>query len=169
MKNFFISSMLFFSLALFAQESGGSKFGFGLGLGQMFGGIGVQMNYDPISNLELFTGLGYNLADLGFNAGAKYKISESRTAPFLTAMYGYNAAVIVSGTSGLDKTFYGATLGGGFDFESRNSENYWTFAILIPIRSREVAAYQNFLTSTRGIVFTGLFPITISGGYVFKF
>lgn len=161
MKRVILVLIVSFCVFINAQNDE-SKFGLGLGFGQMFGGIGAQLNYEVANNFDLFSGLGYNFNDLGFNAGVKYKLSEKRTKPFLTAMYGYNVVAIVENRTELNKTFYGLTVGGGFDTKSRKNDNYWTFAVLFPFVNDEFDDYQkaNLLALAR-------FPLTISVGYIF--
>lgn len=162
MKKIIVVLSICFCLFINGQNDE-SKFGLGLGIGQMFGGIGVQMSYEVTQNLDLFSGLGYNFNDIGFNAGAKYMLSEKRTKPFLTAMYGYNVVAIVKNKSELNKTFYGFTIGGGFDTMSRKSDNYWTFAVLFPF----VTDTYNDYEKSNGLALAR-FPLSISVGYIFS-
>jgi hypothetical protein len=166
MKKLIFTFILLISLTKsVAQEN---KFGLGIGYGQMFGGFGIQLNYEAITNLEIYSGLGYNLSDFAYNVGVKYRFTENRTRPFLTAMYGYNAVVLVPDISNLNKSFNGATFGFGIDLKSRKNDNFWTFAALIPLRSDEVEDYKKILSNNYNLTFTDFFPITISVGYIFK-
>ena len=82
-------------------------------------------------------------------------------------MYGYNAGVRVQNASQYDKTYYGATLGAGLDLQNSDRKNHWTFAILVPLRSDEVQNYMDYLEKTKNVNFpVGLFPVTISVGYI---
>lgn len=84
-------------------------------------------------------------------------------------MYGYNAAIRVPGASQYDKIFYGPTLGGGIDLHSlRHKKGYWSFALLIPIRSADVNHYIDDLKTNHGVTFKNeLLPVGFSIGYRF--
>lgn len=146
---------------------------FGLGMGLDYGGFGGNITIYPTSNLGLFAGGGYALIGVGYNLGIKYRFISKplpkRATWSLLGMYGYNAALGVKDASYLDKMFYGATIGVGFDHrKSPQSRNYWSYALLIPIRSSDVDAYINELRYSYGVTFERkLLPFTISMGYRF--
>jgi len=147
------------------------KFSFGLGVGLDYGGLGCNLLYYPASKIGLFAGAGYPLAGFGFNAGAKIRFlsekSKSGFTPYGLLMYGYNAAIAVQNANQFNKLFYGATLGIGFEFLPRVQKNgYWTFALLVPIRSSEVDEYIDHLEKQHGVEFkNGLFPVALTLGY----
>jgi hypothetical protein len=147
------------------------KTSFGLGAGFDFGGIGANLLVYPTENVGLFGGMGYAIAGVGFNAGAKFRlISKKHDAdPYALVMYGYNAAIGVKNASNYNKLFYGPTFGFGFDLRSkRNTRSYWSMALLIPIRSSEVNDYMDDLKNNHGVEFKNeLPPIGISIGYRF--
>jgi hypothetical protein len=90
--------------------------------------------------------------------------------PFFTAMYGYNAAVAISGQSESNKLFYGPTLSVGIDIRPRkpSSKGYLSVALMFPIRNGEAQNYINLLKSEYGASFTNdLVPIGFSIGYKF--
>jgi hypothetical protein len=142
----------------------------GLGLGLDYGGIGGNFLVYPQKNIGLFGGVGYPIVGVGFNAGLKVRIipknPKAATLLYALAMYGYNAAIQVKKLAELNKLFYGPTFGIGLDVRaSRKSKDYWTFALLIPIRKAEVDVYIDNLKNS-GVEFTnGLIPIAISIGY----
>jgi hypothetical protein len=143
----------------------------GIGLGQDYGGIGANIFFYPQKNVGIFFGGGYAFAGFGWNAGVKGRLISDHpqvVMPFVLAMYGYNAAFAVSGNSGLNKIFYGPTFGAGIDLRSRklSSRGYWSFAILIPIRSSAVDEYRQQLEE-EGVSLSPLLPIGISVGYKF--
>jgi hypothetical protein len=143
----------------------------GLGLGLDYGGIGANILVYPGKNLGLFAGGGYAIAGFGFNAGIKLRfLSEKSTSSwtfFLIGMYGYNTAIAVKNASGLNKLFYGPTIGLGFDFKSRPANRgYWSFSLLVPIRGSDVDNYIDDLESNYGVVFENKpLPIGIAIGY----
>jgi hypothetical protein len=145
----------------------------GPGMGFDYGGFGFSMTVYPQKNIGLFAGGGYALAGFGFNAGLKIRFvsdqSVKRTNIYLIGMYGYNAAIKVSGASDYDKLFYGPTFGIGLDYRNRpGCSGYWSIALLIPVRNSEVSDYMDDLENNHGVDFkTGLVPIGISVGYKF--
>jgi hypothetical protein len=144
----------------------------GLGLGFDYGGIGASLLYYPQKNIGLFFGGGYAIAGFGYNAGLKLKLSNEKptvVSPFIMAMYGYNAAVAVSGNSSFDKLFYGPSFGAGIDIRSKrpNSKGYLSIALLIPVRNPDVNNYINDLQTNDGVSFSNLPPVGISIGYRF--
>ena len=141
----------------------------GLGLGFDFGGIGGNLLVYPQHNFGLFLGVGYAYTGLGFNVGTKIRLtsetSTSNFGAFGLAMYGYNAAISVENMPSLSKLFYGPTVGFGFDYKSsRLSSNYWSFALLIPIRGSKV---DDYLKQNNINLKTSLLPIGFSCGYHF--
>lgn len=146
---------------------------FGLGVGMDYGGIGGNILFCPQRNVGLFGGVGYALIGMGYNAGIKFRwLKEQQTtkiSPFIFGMYGYNAAIKVSGASEYDRFFYGGTLGIGCDMRSgAERKGYWSFALLLPFRSAEVDDYTSDLENDHGVEFDGkLPPIGISLGYRF--
>jgi len=145
---------------------GEGKGDFGIGVGMDYGGIGGRFSYRPLPTAALFAGLGYNLAGLGYNFGAAVRISPTnRTVPYFSAMYGYNAVVVILDQSSLNNTFYGMTVGFGLEFHGRkNPANYFNLEILMPFRD---SAYQAYLDSLKlvGYQFSEAWPVGISIGY----
>ncbi|PWA05664.1 hypothetical protein [Flavobacterium psychrotolerans] len=146
----------------------------GIGLGQDYGGFGVNVLYYPVNQLGLFGGVGYAFAGVGYNVGGKFRfISKTHTTkvdPYILAMYGYNAAIAVKNATQYNKLFYGTTFGFGLDFQSKAiNKGYWTLALLVPIRSPDVDQYMDDLKENHGIEFKSkLLPIGFSIGYRFK-
>lgn len=151
--------------------NGFDKVSLGAGLGMDFGGLGVNLLVYPQRNIGLFGGIGYAFAGTGYNIGAKIRFVSENTRSKATfyglAMYGYNAAIAVTNATEFNKLFYGPTLGFGFDYKSHPSKkSYWTFAILLPIRSTAVDDYINDLKDHHSIEFKNeLMPIGITMGY----
>jgi hypothetical protein len=140
----------------------------GIGLGFDYGGIGANLTTYASKNFALFGGLGYAIADVGFNVGAKIRLApESRVAPFLTGMYGYNAAVAVTNATQYNKVFYGPSFGFGLDFRGRPERHgFWTVALMVPVRGSDVDNYLNDLRS-KGVVIGSLPSVALSIGYRF--
>jgi hypothetical protein len=179
MKHTLILSTLFLCLATtlnaqktyYPESSDYDKSTLGIGIGFDYGGIGLNYTVYPQENIGLFGSVGYAIAGAGYNFGVKLRANPNRFTPFFMAMYGYNAAIAVSGNTGgmnLDKLFYGPTLGGGFDLKSRGGKGYFSFALTVPIRNQDADNYMQELTNTYGITFGNkLSPVGFSFGYRF--
>jgi hypothetical protein len=144
----------------------------GFGIGQDYGGFGVRLTVLPDKHFGLFFGGGYALAGFGYNAGAMVIANpDKRVSPTFSFMYGYTAAIAVSGASQYNKIYYGPSIGVGLRSKSKwNENNYWQFGIGIPFRPSEFDTDFNALNSNPNI--TGLtkpWPITISIGYHYVF
>jgi hypothetical protein len=155
-----------------AKEDHGTFAGsFGLGFGQDYGGIGGRLTISD-QHVGLFASVGYIFVGTGYNFGANLRFQpEKKTVPTLSIMYGYNAAIKVSGAPQFDKVYNGVSIGGGFISKGlSNPKNYWHFELILPFRSGEFDADFDALRSNPFI--TGLekpWPITISVGYHFSF
>jgi hypothetical protein len=171
-------TLLVFSRPSRAQQADSSSakndvISFGLGIGLDHGGFGANLIFYPQKNIGLFAGGGVALAGFGFNGGIKLRLlpkgGSSAVHPYVEAMYGYNAAIYISDGPQYNKLFYGPTLGIGIDTHSKKpgTRGYWSFALLIPIRSPDVQNYINSLQND-GVSFSNnLIPIGFSIGYKF--
>lgn len=145
----------------------------GPGIGFDYGGIGANLMVYPQKNIGIFFGGGYALAGFGYNAGIKLRLSPDKgnvVNPFFTLMYGYNAAVVITDNTELNKIFYGTTLGVGIDIRSKkpSSVGFWSLALMVPLRSADAQNYIDYLKNQYGADFTtNLIPIGFSVGYKF--
>ncbi len=165
-------------MVLHAQDSSSvnldySKATLGLGFGFDYGGLGGNFSVYPQKNIGLFASAGYAFAGLGYNLGVKLRLTPKKHfTPFFTAMYGYNAAIVVSNSSNLSyanlsKLFYGPSAGIGFDLGSVK-RGYLSVAILVPFRSADVDNYIDQLKTNDGVQFkNNLLPVAFSIGYRF--
>lgn len=144
---------------------------FGLGAGFDYGGFGANVIVYPQRNIGLFFGGGYAIAGFGYNGGIKLRLIPSKMSvvdPFLIGMYGYNAAIYVSGNTNLNRIFYGPSFGAGIDIHrKRTSKGYFTVAILVPVRNHEVSDYKGELQYYYGVSTSDLLPVSVSVGYKF--
>ena len=161
----------YYDESLYEYENSTLKKGYGsagLGIGLNYGGFGGKFGYNVADKVNLFTGIGYNLNGLGFNAGVAYDyFTINRTSFYFSGMGGYNAVTAVEGAPEYTETFYGISFGTGFKMESKSrSGNYWEFGIILPIRNRQ---YGNMLDDIRNdpriVDFSEPWPILISVGY----
>lgn len=140
---------------------------FGLGIGLDYGGIGGRLAVQINPQLGAFIAGGYAFAGFGYNAGLRGRLNpEKKFNPTLSLMYGYNAALqITGGPPGTDinKLYYGPTIGIGFERRLRNlNKDFWQLELLVPIRSSE---YDNDIAKYKSILSSTPVPIAISIGY----
>jgi len=175
----------FISIQSQAQDSAAAKYNvdrtsFGIGLGIDYGGIGGNFLIYPQKNIGIFAGGGYAFIGIGYNVGLKLRLVSDKkptVVPYLLAMYGYNTAIKVSDESGFslginnyNKFFYGPSFGVGLDlYSARNNSGYWTFDVIIPVRTADVNNYINYLETTDDITFKNKpLPVLISIAYRIK-
>ena len=126
----------------------------------------------PSPRIGVFAGLGYNLNGLGYNVGASIFLSSDKpNIPYITAMYGYNGVVVVSNRDDLNKTFYGPSIGFGYEFHSRakgKEHNFWNIELLIPFRESGFNDYLDDLEDNYGVEYKNKpSPFSICVGYHF--
>ncbi len=173
-KLIILASLILFSEVMNAQEDVSDvrqydRLAVGPGVGIDHGGFGVNLSAYPSENFGFFVGGGYALAGIGLNAGVKARYFPPRpnptVVPYLTAMYGYNTAIVVSNDSDMNKLFYGATFGVGVDIRPKPWRlGYFSCAVLIPIRGDDVDKY---IDNNNLDLETGLIPIGLSFGFNF--
>ncbi len=174
----FLLCCLISTFSLFAQEketiidNNAEKVSLGIGMGLDYGGIGGNILLYPQENIGFFGGVGYAIAGMGYNVGAKIRFlseKKTRTNFFLIGMYGYNAAIAVTNATSYNKLFYGTSFGLGIDTGKRSyKKGFWTMALLFPVRDSAVNDYIDYLKDDVGVDFkNGLWPITFSIGYRF--
>jgi len=169
----FLSGALFLNHNASAQvTSSDSKVNIGLGMGLDYGGIGGRLTFVPAKNLALFGSLGYNFLEAGYNVGATFRmLPEKRVCPTLSAMYGYNAVIVIENADKYSKTYYGPSFSFGLEVKSRNKpNNFWNVELLVPLRSSE---YHNDIDEIKDNDNIELksepLPIAISFGYHWGF
>lgn len=149
------------------QPSAHGAVSLALGGGLDYGGFGANLLAYPHDNVGAFVGVGYALAGLGTNAGIKIRFnSPTNRRGYLLAMYGYNAAIVVSNVQDYKKLFYGPSFGAGMDFKP-GLGGHWSLGVMIPIRSADVDSYINTLRGQGASFKNTLLPFTISVGFRF--
>jgi hypothetical protein len=168
MKRLFTIGLLICVVSGFAQ--GDSKGSFGVGLGFDYGGIGARIMGQPSKNFGIFGGVGYVVAGVGFNGGVQGIFnSKGRATGYVTAMYGYNAALKVTGMIQVNKIYYGPSFGLGVRLASRRNDiNYWNFAILLPVRDPDFQRDIDGLNAL-GAKLSSVPPVGFSVGFNFGF
>ncbi len=144
---------------------------FGIGLGLPYGALGVRFGTNVTDGLNLFGGIGYHFAGLGYNVGVlKDFPSSARTQFYLTGMYGTNAAVKIEGTNAYDKVYTGPTVGLGIKINSLRTEgNYWDIGLLVPFWSEAFKSNLDKLDNDPNIVnFMKPPPVLLVVGYNFN-
>ncbi len=146
----------------------GWNIGPGIGIDQ--GGLGVQVQCRPVPRLLVFASGGYALAGFGWNFGVGGRLLPyAKWCPYLTAMYGYNAAIVIQGAADRNGIYYGPSIGIGVeDHRRRNYANFWRFGIVVPFRSAAYRAALDALRADPNFEVTGEpIPISISAAYHF--
>jgi hypothetical protein len=142
-----------------------ANLGFGLGLD--YGGIGAQLAFLPSKSISIFGSIGYNLTSAAGNGGIAFLLSpDKKVCPKLAAMYGYNAVIVVQGTSQYNKTYYGPSVGGGIHLNTRSNQNFINIELFVPFRSsdfsRDLKALKNNSSVSK---IREPLPVTFSIGY----
>lgn len=169
---FFLLSMVHKGFAQQQKPVAWTQFALGAGIGLDYGGLGVKFEYAPIPHLAVFAAAGYNIVDMGLNGGVSYKISPAKkVVPTLLAMYGYNAAMLVTSSDNrfvYRNTYYGLTLGGGLDIKIGKRANTLSANLLIPIRNAKFRREYDAFKDAGADFDVPLLPITLSVGFNFS-
>jgi len=143
----------------------------GLGIGLPYGAIGLRVGTNVTDGLNLFGGLGYQIAGVGYNVGLlKDFPSTGRAQFYLTGMYGTNAAIKIVNLAEYNNVYTGPTFGFGVKLNSLMKEgDYWDFGLLVPIRSSDYKADETRIKNDPRIeVFQAAWPVLIVIGYNFN-
>jgi hypothetical protein len=146
----------------------------GFGLGLDYGGVGAKFMAPVGKRVSVMAGVGYNLNDVGFNVGATYyplpPSLEKSIRPVIVGMYGYNAVILTDSrkepASIYDKTYYGPSLGGGFEYHPKSSDgNFLSINLLFPFRPKKFD--EKLDEAEANGVNTMVYPVYVSVGYHF--
>lgn len=172
---FAVAIVLSFNIALSQDlhlSSQKKESSFGIGGGLPYGGFGVRFGTNVANSLNLFGGLGYQLAGVGYNIGLLKDFKSSSMAQFyLTGMYGTNAAIKVKGLEDeYNDVYAGPSFGLGVKINSIQKEgNYWDLGILIPVRSGAFQDdYDKLKNDNRITDLTDPWPVLFVIGYNFN-
>ena len=153
-----------------SSQKGEASLGLGLGL-QYGGSIGARLGLNLADHFNVFGGLGYMIAGVGYNIGLRYSLpSTKQTEFYFTGMVGTNAAIKIVGTSEYDEVYIGPSFGLGVKVNSLKREgNFWDFGLLVPITSTSFKDQQDALKNDPRIDdFTEAWPVLIVVGYNFN-
>jgi hypothetical protein len=169
----FASSVI--TLTGFAQKnhlsSQKGESNFGLGVGLPYGGMGIHFGTNITNGLNLFGGLGYQVADIGYNFGLRKDFESKNLVQFyLSGMFGTNAAIKIEGLSEANKTYRGASFGAGVKLNSRRKEgNFWDLGLITPVRTSTFKNDLNQLKIDPRISdLTDPFPVLFVAAYNFN-
>lgn len=143
----------------------------GVGIGLSYGAIGARFGTNVADHWNLFAGIGYQLVGIGYNLGLMRDFeSRGSTQFYLTAMYGTNAAILITGTDEYNQTYTGLSFGAGIKINSRKKEgNFWDLNLLVPIRSEAYKTDENRVLNDPFIRdFTRALPVLFTVGYNFN-
>lgn len=157
-------------ISTYGQEK--SDFSAGLGLGRDYGGLGLNMMYLPHSQIGIFTGVGSISGNLRYAGGVRYFFpSKWNQTLFVETMYGNDVISLENYNStgeDFNEIYFSPTLGLGMLFNSKRGRSFWTFALVIPIRSSEFKEDIEMLNADPEIDITVL-PISITFGINLRF
>ncbi|MBS1749806.1 MAG: hypothetical protein JST63_07875 [Bacteroidetes bacterium] len=139
----------------------------GPGFGFDHGGIGAKAEFQPVKYIGVFAGAGYNLANVGANAGMICNLLPNRrVTPVITAMYGYNAVMKVKYLNGTDYAVYnGLTVGAGVDFKlGRTEKSKINVSLLFPFRNAAFFKDYNNIRQN-GVIEQEIYPVAFSFGW----
>lgn len=164
MKTTTLSVILFLSLNQTNAQQNQKAF-FGIGVGFSYGGLGIKAEFQPAPSVGAFVGVGYNLLDPAFNAGASYKfLTNKKVQPILLAMYGYNGVIKVPSRFPY-RTYYGFSIGTGVEIYDKEKKKKLVLEILLPFRPEFDEHLQELKDG--GYKFPGVTPVTFTIGYNF--
>lgn len=134
-------SLATFSVEIYSQEETTNEFSrvnIGIGMGLDYGGFGGRLSVLPSKHFSIFGAAGYNLLEMGFNAGVQARfVPDNNVCPTLGAMYGYNGVIVIKGAEQYNKTYYGPTFSFGLEFKSsKKPKNFYVLELLLPIRPK---------------------------------
>lgn len=113
----------------------------GLGMGIDHGGLGIRLDGRIKSRVGVCAGAGFTKAGIGMNAGLIISTRPlQRVRPFISALYGYNTAVLLSDSRGRGASgviYNGPSLGGGVEFWNAKGNRFVHFSLMVPVRSEE--------------------------------
>lgn len=146
---------------------------FGFGVGQDYGAIGVMAEFLPSKHIGVFAGAGYALIDPAFNVGISGKLlPDAKFCPTITAMYGYNAVIVLKNAYGANvpgsKIYYGPTIGAGGELKTGRGNSKLSFGIRVPFRSSEFQKYYDELKNVGYHFQQDILPVTFSIGFNFE-
>lgn len=140
--------------------------GLGIGLGMDFGGIGLRGSAYLGENVDLFGGVGYALAGVGYNVGFIFGFTpKERVHPTLSAMFGTNAGLLSETNPSQNEMFLGPSFGAGIKIRGKgNPMNYFHLQVVFAVLSED---FYNKVNQSNARETGG--PVFLSLGYVIGF
>lgn len=130
-----LAALLLVIIAHLSNAQQNQKAFIGVGGGLDYGGLGIRGEAQPVKNLGIFFGFGYNLHVPAYNAGVSLKfLTKHRVRPMVTAMYGYNGVIKTTVTLYSSKTYYGFSVGTGVEVYDKDKKNKLALQIFLPFR-----------------------------------
>jgi hypothetical protein len=162
-----LAATLFTTASAQTDKEGFQQAYLGVGFGLDYGGLGIKAELLPSKYISIFGGAGYNLAELGYNAGVFIRpLPGNKIVPVVTAMYGYNGVIKIQNRPDLSKVYYGLTVGAGCEIHTVK-EHKWSLLLLVPFRNQAFHDYYQQLKDTGYEFKPGPIPIAFSVGYNF--
>lgn len=110
---------------------------YALGLGLPYGGLGGRLGYNVANYFNVFGGVGYQYAGVGYNIGIRKDFLPLGISQYyVSAMFGTNAHIKGSSSMIDDGLFLGPTIGAGIKLNSKIYRAcFLDFGILFPFKS----------------------------------
>lgn len=174
-----ISSVLVFTIHFsLAQNTNVSSLqgekSYGIGYGLPYGGIGLKVGYNLMDGLNAFAGVGYQTGPIGYNIGLQKDLVQSgMVQPYVSAMFGSNAAIRLIGTSYDERVFLGPSVGAGVKINALSHSYQGNYLELGVIYAFTSVSYQEEFESIKNSSLANKlnepWPVLIVIGYNFHF
>jgi len=156
------------------------KFDVGVGFGLDYGGAGARFGYVPVKRLMVFASAGYIPKGFGWQLGAMFHImpkdSKHVARPYISAMYGTNAYILVKDShpkSNLEHSdiYLGPSFGAGVELRFGSLKHHGIdVAIYYPLRSQEFEDNLDYVKNEPYINgYIEPWKINLSLGYHYEF
>lgn len=174
----FIFILTFTVNASLAQDTNVSSLqgekSYGIGYGLPYGGIGLKVGYNLIDGLNAFAGVGYQTGSIGYNIGvAKDFIPNGVVQPYVSAMFGSNAAIRLIGTSYDERVFLGPSVGAGVKINALAHSYRGNYLEIGAIYAFTSVTYQEEFESIKNSSYANKlnepWPVLVVIGYNFHF
>jgi len=131
-----------------------NSIGVGLGFGLDYGGLGLRIAY-PLNYFSVFVGFGYDFIGLGYNIGLVLRpFPKKILTPIVSAMYGANALIYISGADKYNKIYNGYSIGLGAEIRLKKTHHFIHLGLNFPFFSNDFNKDFNDLKSNPTIVMT---------------
>lgn len=144
----------------------------GFGAGIDYAGLGGRVTVLPTKSFGLFGMAGYNFLEYNYGGGIEVRLAPDAqlACPYVTAMYGYNAVIIIEDAPSYNKTYNGLSISAGIELHIKNNDNFFNIELVVPFRTQKYRFDLDTLENNHLIRFYSKpWPVGISVGFHFGF